>query len=305
MDSLWYQDPLMDTDLPSPEPPPNAVVPGWWWRDTTNQNAIVGFYDEVYPQIPHVETVAAGVYCVRGVGVSNMVALVGETEWVLIDAMDSPQAMQLALLLLRPYVGTRHLVALIYTGESSDHYSGSSVVGPLFSIPVYSSADFFTVLSEYSALGGLMFPRSIEIEGAYLESGWDGKLGTALTIGRFPFHYPNQLISVTTTISKAGFDITLIPVNAPSRAGLLVWLPEQDVIMIGDAIDPNFPNLAPLNGPPIAPKDWITTLNLMLDYTPESIVPHHGPVITSEAEAARITTMYTDAIQYVYDRTIS
>ena len=39
--SFWMPDPL-DPGQPAPDPatPPDTAVPGWWWRDTTNQNAI-------------------------------------------------------------------------------------------------------------------------------------------------------------------------------------------------------------------------------------------------------------------------
>jgi uncharacterized sulfatase len=304
MDSLWYQDPLLIAEPPPSGTPTDTIVPGWWWRDTSNQNAIVDFYDEIYLQIPHVETVTTGVYCVKGVGVSNVVALVGSDEWVLIDSTDSPQRMQLALLLLRPYIGTRRLAAIIFTGETSDHYAGSYVVAPLYSVPVYASNDFFTAMAEKSQIASLQFTRILQTEGSMLPSGPDDRLGTSMTVGKFPFQYPSIFVSTTTTVSLAGFDITLIPVDAPSQAGLMVWLPDQEILMVGDAIEPNFPDISPLNGPAVVPEEWVNTLDTILSLSPLEIVPHHGPVITSEEEATRITMIFRDAIQYIHDKTI-
>ena len=86
LEPFWMSDPLE----------PGAQ----WWRDTTNQNALVQYYYDTYPQVPYVETTVPGVYVVKGIGKSNVVALVGASEWVLVDSMESPTNMQLALLLL-------------------------------------------------------------------------------------------------------------------------------------------------------------------------------------------------------------
>lgn len=291
MDSRWEPDPLQ----------PGAQ----WWRDTTNQNDIAQYYNDIYPWdpwYPHVEIVADGVYVVRGVGLSNVIALIGDTEWVLIDSMDSPVHMQVALLLLRPYVGTKRLKALIYTSEDYTHYSGSSVVAPLFSIPVYASSEFFTALAARSA-SPEFFIYNLRINGVYLTVGPDGLIGPTNTVGKFPFQYPNQQISAETTINLAGFNIDLIPAESANDADMLVWLPDQHVLFCGDAWSPAFPNIGPLTGNGRSVPEWVSTLNTMMSLHPDVMVPTHGPVISSNAEINTILTNYCDAMQYVYDST--
>jgi alkyl sulfatase BDS1-like metallo-beta-lactamase superfamily hydrolase len=124
-----------------------------------------------------VETVTPGIYVVKGVGKSNVVALVGDTGWILIDSNESPTNMQISLLLLRPYLGARKLKGLIYTSEDYAHYSGSSVVAPLFSIPVWASGQFSNELARQSAVAGTLFPRVLMTIGAYLPESPDWRIG--------------------------------------------------------------------------------------------------------------------------------
>ncbi|MFC1929211.1 thrombospondin type 3 repeat-containing protein, partial [Chloroflexota bacterium] len=301
MESKWEPDPLQ-----------SGVE---WWRDTTNQNAITQYYHDMYPQLgpdypfpdpaspnPVIE-VAPGVYVVPGIGLSKVVALVGDTKWVLIDSLDSPQSMQLALFLLRPYTGTRRLEALIYTSEDSSHYSGSSVVAPLFSIPVYASAEFFPALAAQGAALPEFFIYNLRINGIYLNEGPDGRIGLANTIGKFPFHYPNREISEESTVNLAGFNITLIPALSAGDAGLLVWLPDQQVLISGDAWSPSFPDIGPLTGNGRSVPDWVGTLNTMMSLNPNVMVPTHGPVISSNGEINSVLTNYLNAMQDIYEDT--
>jgi glyoxylase-like metal-dependent hydrolase (beta-lactamase superfamily II) len=295
-------------------------IPGWlesrwepdplqtgaeWWRDTANQNALAEYYYDVYPQIPYVETIAPGVYVVKGVGKSNVVALVGDSEWVLIDSQETPQLMQLSLLLLRPYTGTRRLKGLIYTSEEYTHYSGSSVVAPFYSIPVWASAEFFDSLMRISAVMGVFAPRSLKINGMMLPGDPNGRIGPVTTYGHFPFHVPNNLVSEETTLTLAGFNITLIPNTSASDAGLAVWLPDNKILISGDVWSPCFPDIGPLTRSSRSVKNWAATINSMLALTPDYLIPAHGPIAMSNAEAQDILTNYRDAMNYVHDRTIA
>ena len=300
-------------------------IPGWlasfwmtdplqtgvqWWRDTTNQNALAQYYYNTYPQwhigdpnIPVTEVVP-GVYVVRGIGKSNVVALVGTTEWVLIDSMDSPDNMQKALLFLRPYIGTRPLKALIYTSEDYAHYSGSSKVAPFYSIPVYASAEFIPALKARSAYPNFVL-YNLRITGQMLPEDPDWRIGPITEFAAFPFHTPNQLISTETTLNLAGFNIKLVPVVSATDAGLMVWLPDYKVLIAGDTWSPSFPDIGPLTGPSRPVQDWVNALNAMLALNPDYMVTTHGPVISSNGEIQSILTNYCNTMQYVYNSTLA
>jgi glyoxylase-like metal-dependent hydrolase (beta-lactamase superfamily II) len=286
IDSRWEPDPLR----------PGAV----WWRDATNQNDIVQYYNDVYLQKPRVETLTDGVYAVRGIGLSNVVALVGDTEWVLIDSLDSPAALQLAVAILSTYTGTRQLKALIYTGESYTHRSGSPVVSS-YSPAVYAAADFLTSINNPRQQEAFII--NLLINGTFLTEGPDGRIGLANTVGFFPFLHPDNLISTETTVNIAGFNINLIPAESANEADMLVWLPDQKVLICGDAWSPAFPNIGPLNGNGRSVTDWADTLDTMMSLNPDFMVPTQGPVISSSVEINTALTNYRDTMQDIYNQT--
>ena len=297
---------------------PDPLQPGaQWWRDTTNQNDIAQYYNDIYPYNPRVETVADGVYVVTGIGISNVVALIGQDEWVLIDTTsrpsyvdgsDSYESMSLALLLLRqyinppPYTSPKRLIALIYTSEDYTHIGGSSILDA--SNPtVYASADFLTALYDKMPRTEYLI-YNLAITGYYLTTEPDGRIGTINTFGKYPFlYYPRVDISAETAINVAGFNIDLIPAESANDADMLVWLPDQHVLVSGDTWSPSFPNIGPLTGNGRSVPDWVNTLNTMISLNPDVMVPTHGPVISSNAEINTILTNYRDAMQYVYDST--
>ena len=94
--SFWTPDPL-DPGKPQPAPdtPPATAVPGWWWRDTTNQNAIAQhsadeFTGQVY-QVFSSSKLKVMVYSSLG-GPNVTVALVGLT--VGISSMPEAEGMR-------------------------------------------------------------------------------------------------------------------------------------------------------------------------------------------------------------------
>ena len=291
---------------------PDPLEPGAeWWRDTTNQNALAQYYNDIYPQLfpdqapSCVVTVGEGVYAVRGIGKTNVIALIGDTEFVIIDAHESPNDMYKAILMLRPYLGTRSLNAIIYTSEDRTHYSGSAILGQFFTIPTWASDEFFPSLLRSSAVAGVLTPRNLKTYGVMLPEDPDWRIGPATTFGNFPFHYPNRLVSEEeVSITLAGFNIKLIPAVSATDGGLLVWLPDQKVLISGDAWSPSFPNIGPLTGPSRSTQTWTATLDSMLALNPDYMIPTHGPVISSNAEIQGILTNYRDAMKYVHDRTL-
>ena len=92
LDSFWMADPLFDG-----KSNPNAYkhaepgddVPGYWWRDTTNQNANANHWGASYP--PNVHNVAPEVFLFRGFGISNVVMLIGTDGVIIIDSWILPK----------------------------------------------------------------------------------------------------------------------------------------------------------------------------------------------------------------------
>lgn len=87
---------------------------------------------------------------------------------------------------------------------------------------------------------------------------------------------------------------------------LAVWLPEQKAAFVGDNFYGSFPNIYTLRGTrPRWAMDYVTSLNRMLQWQPEILLPSHGEPIRGRENVRHALTRYRDAIQHVHDATVA
>ena len=95
--------------------------------------------------------------------------------------------------------------------------------------------------------------------------------------------------------------------SAPSETydHLMVWVPKYKAVFTGDVYYESFPNIYTLRGtPPRWALDYVNSLNKVLAFNPEVVIPSHGLPIRGNAEITRRLTQYRDAIKYVHDEVV-
>ncbi len=86
---------------------------------------------------------------------------------------------------------------------------------------------------------------------------------------------------------------------------LSVWIPELRMAFTGDNYYGSFPNIYTLRGTkPRWALDYVESLDKVLGWQPEVLVPSHEDPIYGRAEIAKALTEYRDAILYVHDETV-
>src|SRR5262249_41721531 len=86
---------------------------------------------------------------------------------------------------------------------------------------------------------------------------------------------------------------------------LTVWVPKYKAAFTGDNYYESFPNIYTLRGTqPRWALDYVNSLNKVLAFKPEMVLPSHGLPIHGGDEVARRLTRYRDAIQYVHDEVV-
>ncbi|MEK6407110.1 MAG: MBL fold metallo-hydrolase [Acidobacteriota bacterium] len=86
---------------------------------------------------------------------------------------------------------------------------------------------------------------------------------------------------------------------------LTVWVPKYKAAFTGDNYYESFPNIYTLRGtPPRWALDYVNSLNTILAFKPEIVLPSHGRPIPGNDEITRRLTRYRDAIQYVHDEVV-
>jgi alkyl sulfatase BDS1-like metallo-beta-lactamase superfamily hydrolase len=99
------------------------------------------------------------------------------------------------------------------------------------------------------------------------------------------------------------FEIYSTPGETPDH--LSVWIPQWKAAFTGDNFYASFPNIYTLRGTePRMALDYIHSLDRVLSWRPEILLPSHGPVLTGETEIATRVKMYRDAIRYVHDAVV-
>lgn len=84
-----------------------------------------------------------------------------------------------------------------------------------------------------------------------------------------------------------------------------VWIPEIKAAFCGDNFYQSFPNMYTLRGTkPRWALDYVESLNTVLSWKPEILLPSHGPAVHGNAAIVEQVTRYRDAILHVHDATV-
>ncbi len=105
------------------------------------------------------------------------------------------------------------------------------------------------------------------------------------------------------TLGGVKFEIFSTPGETPDH--LSVWIPQWKAAFTGDNFYASFPNIYTLRGTePRMALDYIHSLDKVLSWKPEILLPSHGPATIGETEIATRVKMYRDAIRYVHDAVV-
>jgi len=105
------------------------------------------------------------------------------------------------------------------------------------------------------------------------------------------------------TLGGVKFELFSTPGETPDH--LSVWIPQWKAAFTGDNFYASFPNIYTLRGTePRMALDYVHSLDKVLSWRPEILLPSHGPVMTGETEIATRVTRYRDAIRYVHDAVV-
>ncbi len=105
------------------------------------------------------------------------------------------------------------------------------------------------------------------------------------------------------TLGGVTFQLFSTPGETPDH--LSVWIPQWKAAFPGDNFYESFPNIYTLRGTePRMALDYVHSLDKVLSWSPEILLPSHGPVIQGATQIATRVKMYRDAIRYVHDAVV-
>ena len=286
---------------------PPSVHPSLWRQSTLA--AKQGLYE-----------VVEGIYQVRGLDLSNITFIEGDTGLIVIDPLISTETAAAALALYREHRGDRPVVAVIYTHSHVDHFGG--VLG----VTTQAEVDAGTVavvapegfighaVQENIYAGTAMTRRASYMYGTLLERGPRGQVGCGLgqntSTGEIAVIVPTLDITTTGeihTIDGVEIEFQMAP-GTEAPAEMHFYFPRFRALCMAENATHNLHNLLTLRGALVRdPRAWsgylTEAIDTFADRTDVAFASHHWPTWGRE-RLVEFLGLQRDLYAYLHDQTL-
>ncbi|MBP2320816.1 alkyl sulfatase BDS1-like metallo-beta-lactamase superfamily hydrolase [Kibdelosporangium banguiense] len=261
--------------------------------------------------------VTDGIYQVRGLDLSNMTLVEGDTGVIVIDPLVSAETADAALALYRRNRGDWPVTAVIYTHSHADHFGGVEGVLPdgAGDVPILAPEGFLGhAVSENVYAGVAMTRRADYMYGMLLDQSPTGQVSTGLGIATSTGSL--GLIPPTVDITRTGqveivdgvrivFQITP---NTEAPAEMNFHFPDRRALCMAENATHNLHNLLTLRGALVRdPRAWSRYLNEAVELfgadTDVAFASHHWPV-WGTGNVVRFLAEQRDLYAYLHDQTL-
>ena len=302
---IWDRDDyaFLDTD----EAPP-TVNPSLWRQ--ARLNSIAGLFE-----------IVDGFYQVRGLDLSNITFVRGDTGWLVIDPLTSAETAAAALALVHQHFGERPVTAVIYTHSHIDHFAGvRGVVDEddvaSGKVPIIAPEGFLeAAISENVIAGNVMLRRGSYMYGPLLPRDAQGHVDAGLGKG-VPLFGTNGLIAPTITITETGEQHVLdgvrvrfqVTPGTEAPAEMNFFFPEHRVLCMAENCTATQHNLYTLRGAQVRDSlAWSTYIHEAIELFGEAadvvFASHHWPRWGTE-DGLHYLRAQRDAYRYLHDQTM-
>lgn len=286
---------------------PSSVHPSLWRQSTLT--AKQGLY-EVVP----------GIYQVRGLDISNISFVEGDTGVIVIDPLVCTEVAAAALGLYRTHRGDRPVVAVIYTHSHVDHFGG--VLGVTSQAEVDAGAvavlapEGFTrhAVQENVYAGPAMLRRATYMYGALLPRGPQGQVGCGLgqapSTGEVALIVPTvdiKLTGETHTVDGVQIEFQMAP-GTEAPVEMHFYFPQFRALCMAENATHNLHNLLTLRGALVRdPHVWsgylTEAIDTFADRTDVVFASHHWPTWGRE-RIVEFLSLQRDLYAYLHDQTL-
>jgi alkyl sulfatase BDS1-like metallo-beta-lactamase superfamily hydrolase len=226
---------------------PDTVNPGLWRHARVNM--IGGLFK-----------VTERLYQVRGVDLTNMTIIEGDSGLIVIDPLVTTETAKAAMELYFRHRPKKPVLALIYSHSHADHYGGvrgviSAEDVAAGNVKVIAPGGFLEEAVGENAIAGTAMARHTQYQfGTQVPRGAKGQvdagLGKALSFGTASLIAPTQLIDkLVETHRIDGVDIVFeLTPGAEAPAEMIMYYPQFRVLNMTEIATQNMHNLLPIRG---------------------------------------------------------
>lgn len=264
--------------------------------------------------------VVEGIYQVRGLDLSNITFIEGDTGIIVIDPLVCTETAAAALALYRKHRGHREVRAVIYTHSHVDHFGGvlgvtSAADVAAGKVAVLAPEGFVThAVQENVYAGTAMARRAAYMYGTTLDRGPHGQVGCGL--GQAPSTGEVAIIVPTIDITTTGETHTIDGVEiefqmAPGTeapAEMHFYFPKFRALCMAENATHNLHNLLTLRGALVRdPHAWAgyltEAIDTFADRTDVVFASHHWPTWGRD-RIVEYLSLQRDLYAYLHDQTL-
>jgi len=282
---------------------PDTVNPSLWRQ--SQLTAIHGLFE-----------VTDGIYQIRGMDLSNMTLVEGDTGVLVIDPLISAEAAAAGLALYREHRSSRPVTAVIYTHSHIDHFGGVlGVVEADTDVPILAPEGFLEhAVSENVYAGGAMLRRGAYYSGINLPVDARARVGVGLGSGASAGTV--GLIAPTVNVTHTGQEEVLDGVRivfqmtpgTEAPAELNLAFPDRRALCLAENVTHNLHNLLTLRGAEVRDaRGWSRyigeAMDLFLADTDVAFASHHWPTWGTE-NVRTLLREQRDLYAYLHDQTL-
>lgn len=282
---------------------PDTVNPSLWRQ--SKLTAIQGLFE-----------VTEGIYQLRGIELSNMTLVEGDTGVIVIDPAVSAEVSAAGMAMYREHRGDRPVTAVIYTHSHIDHFGGVlGIVDADTPVPIVAPTGFLDhAVSENVYAGTAMLRRGVYHTGMALPIGPAGMIGVGLGSGTSTGTV--GLLAPTLDITHTGQEETLdgvrivfqITPGTEAPAEMNFHFPDRRALCLAENATHNLHNLLTLRGAEVRDaRGWsrylAEALELFADDTDVAFASHHWPTWGRE-NIVSFVTQQRDLYAYLHDQTL-
>ena len=285
---------------------PETVHPSLWRQSALN--ARQGLFE-----------VTEGIYQVRGLDLSNVSFVEGDTGVIVIDPLISAETAAAALGLYRAHRGDRPVVGVIYTHSHVDHFGG--VKGVISQqevdagVPVIAPQGFLEpAIAENIYAGTAMTRRAAYMYGAALPRGPRGGVGAGL--GQTTSTGTVSLIAPTVDITATGQELTVdgVPMvfqlapGTEAPAEMHFFFPHRKALCMAENATHTLHNILTLRGAVVRdPHAWARYLTEAIELFGSQadvvFASHHWPTWGRD-RVIEFLGLQRDLYAYLHDQTM-
>ncbi|HKK50420.1 MAG TPA: alkyl sulfatase dimerization domain-containing protein [Myxococcota bacterium] len=249
------------------------------------------------------------VYAAIGYDIGNIGFVVTDEGILVFDTGGEVERARRALAALRE-VSEAPIVGVVYSHGHGDHTGGVDAFVPEEArgrIPIYAGRGYERYLRESAVPRGLM--RAYYQMGYLLPKDETGSVGSGIGppvgTGRTTYQSPTRIVEDTLDLEIGDVRVQLFYSPSDLDDGVSAWIPDDGVMMVGDAAYPMMPAIA-------TPRfehgrqSWeaLESLDRYRQYPIEHLLPGHLHPISGREEVASFLTNFRDLVQYLQDQSI-